>query len=200
MRRKSAPECAVEPRRPSRPALPPVVLCEPAHPKLTLPVVWIAWFSDTTKVWPSPVWAHQQQPGEPWRCTLFVQVSASVTIPSAALCPPPERETVSFNSLYAILVAFRWYFFFVVAIKRGDSWDRFAKFSLEVKKSADPFLSFTLISHRPHQPLEHDCHGNVDVHISFSPEHFILRTSCSVWVEGWVFNVHSDLKVSSNVP
>lgn len=109
MHRKSAPECAVEPRRLSRPALPPIVLCEPAHPKLTLPVVWIAWFSDTTKVWPSPVWAHQQ-PVEPWRCTLFVQVSASATIPSAALYLPPEREVVGFNSLYTILVAFRCFF------------------------------------------------------------------------------------------
>lgn len=42
-------------------ALPcPVDVCDQAHPKLTLPVVWTPWLLDTARVWLSPVWAHQQ--------------------------------------------------------------------------------------------------------------------------------------------
>lgn len=50
-----------------------------------------------TAGWPRPVWAHQQLLSSSWPCTLFVQVSTSVTIPSAAPCQQLQRERHGIN-------------------------------------------------------------------------------------------------------
>lgn len=72
----------------------PALLCEWAHPTLTLPVMWTPRFSDTTKVWISPLWAHSSMV---WHCTLFMQVSAAAAL-HLLPCPITKKKKTTTQS------------------------------------------------------------------------------------------------------
>lgn len=80
----------------------PALLCERAHPMLTLPVMWMPRFSDTTKVWLRPLWAHSSMV---WHCTLFMQVSAAAAL-HLLPCPITKKKktTQSETALYSLIL------------------------------------------------------------------------------------------------